>query len=69
MSQGKFLSLEEARKSGRLDRFAKAHPSEGDATLFGRLLSEMAKTTEAAEETSLPEPAANSNETQTRRDT
>ncbi len=38
MSRGKHLSLEEARKLGELDQFAKEHPSEGDAGLFERLL-------------------------------
>ena len=28
MSRGKYLSLEEARKSGKLDQFAKEHPIE-----------------------------------------
>jgi len=37
MSRGKYLSLEEARKSGALERFAKEHPSEGDRKLFNRL--------------------------------
>ena len=38
MARGKYLSLEEARKMKRLDRFAKEHPSEGDKKLFNRLL-------------------------------
>jgi hypothetical protein len=38
MSCGKYLSLEEARKSGKLDRFAKEHPSEGDRSRFNRQL-------------------------------
>lgn len=41
MSRG--LSLEEARKAGQLERFAKEHPSEGDKELFGRLFDVMAK--------------------------
>ncbi len=28
MSRGKYLSLEEARKGGKLDQFAKEHPIE-----------------------------------------
>ena len=68
MSRGKYLSLEEARKSGKLDRFAKEHPSEGDRQRFNRLLDEMSKTIEEAEETSSPENDENSNGTQTRRD-
>lgn len=43
MSRGKHLSLEEARKLGKLDRFAKEHPSEGDAEKFDRLFDAMAK--------------------------
>ena len=43
MARGKYLSLEEARKQGRLDRFCKEHPSEGDEQVFDRLLDAMAK--------------------------
>jgi hypothetical protein len=68
MSRGKYLSLEEARKSGKLDRFAKEHPSEGDRKRFDRLLEEMSKTKEA-DETSSPERDENSNGTQTRQGT
>jgi hypothetical protein len=68
MSRGKYLSLEEARKTRKLDRFAKEHPSEGDRRRFDRLLDEMSKTIEA-EETSSPGNDESSNETQTRRDT
>jgi hypothetical protein len=28
MSRGRYLSLEEARKQGKLEQFAKEHPSE-----------------------------------------
>ena len=38
MAVGKYLSLEEARKAGLLDRYAKEHPSEGDEAAFNRLL-------------------------------
>lgn len=68
MSSGKYLSLEEARKIGKLDRFAKEHPSEGDRKRFDRLLEEMSKTKEA-EETSSPGNDESSNETQTRQGT
>jgi hypothetical protein len=68
MSRGKYLSLEEARKSGALDRFAKEHPSEGDRRRFERLLEEMSKTIEG-EETSSPRNDESSNETRTRRGT
>ena len=43
MSRGKHLSLEEARKQGKLDQFAKEHPSKGDKEKFDRLLESMAK--------------------------
>jgi hypothetical protein len=43
MSRGKYLSLEEARKTGQLERFAKEHPSEGDKELFNRLLASMSQ--------------------------
>jgi hypothetical protein len=69
MSRGKYLSLEEARKSGKLDRFAKEHQSEGDRRRFNRLLDEMSKTIEEAEETSSLENGENSNGTQTRQGT
>jgi hypothetical protein len=42
MAVGKYLSLEEARKAGLLDRYAKEHPSEGDEAAFNRLLDAMA---------------------------
>lgn len=42
MATGKYLSLEEARKQKKLDRFAKEHPSEGDKPLFDALLDAMA---------------------------
>ncbi|MCK5374473.1 MAG: hypothetical protein KAJ40_04245 [Alphaproteobacteria bacterium] len=43
MSQGKHLSLEEARKDKKLERFAKEHPSEGNKMLFDKLFLAMAK--------------------------
>jgi hypothetical protein len=42
MTRGKYLSLEEARKQGKLDQFAKEHPGEGDAELWERLFLSMA---------------------------
>ncbi len=42
MARGKYLSLEEARKRGQLDRFCKEHPSKGDKKRFDRLLDAMA---------------------------
>jgi hypothetical protein len=56
MSRGKYLSLPEARKKRQLDRFAKEHPSEGDAEQFESLLGRMskpeAKTPESDDQTS-----------------
>lgn len=43
MSHGKHLSLEEARKENKLERFAKEHPTVGDKKLFDRLFYAMAK--------------------------
>lgn len=43
MSTGKYISLEEARKQGKLKQFAKQHPSKGDKKAFDRLLDRMAK--------------------------
>ena len=42
MARGKYLSLEEARRTGKLDRFCKEHPSQGDMDMFYRLLDAMA---------------------------
>lgn len=69
MAHGKYLSLEEARKSGRLDRFAKEHPSETDKERFERLLDAMSRGVLEEEETSLRERSEGSSGTQTRRDT
>lgn len=43
MATGKYLSLEEARKKGKLDRFIKEHPSTGNEKRFDTLLDRMAK--------------------------
>jgi len=43
MSRGKYLSLEEARKMGKLKQFAKEHPVEGDGDKFDQMLEAMAK--------------------------
>jgi len=42
MSIGKYISLEEARKHGKLARFIKEHPSKGDKKVFDGLLASMA---------------------------
>jgi hypothetical protein len=41
MSHGKRLTLEEARKQKKLDRFAKLNPSEGDKKAFDDLFTAM----------------------------
>lgn len=43
MSRGKYLSLEEARKLGKLDQFAKEHKAEGDEKAFDRALEAIAR--------------------------
>jgi len=49
VSHGKYLSLEEARKAGLLERYAKEHPSEGDEAAFDHLLDAMASGKPATE--------------------
>lgn len=43
MARGKHLSLEEARKQGKLDRFCKEHPETADKGRFERLLDAMCR--------------------------
>jgi len=69
MSRGKYLSLEEARNSGKLDQFAKEHPSEADRKRFERLLEAMAKGVLEEKETSQPDHDDGSSETRTRKGT
>ena len=53
MARGRHLSLEEARRDGKLRQFAEEHPSEGDEQRFDALLSAMAgQKPEAASRTS-----------------
>lgn len=52
MSRGKYLSLPEARKKRQLERFAKEHPSEGDAEELERIVRDMAKKPESTDQTS-----------------
>jgi hypothetical protein len=42
MAQGKYLSLEEARKLGKLKEFAKGHPAKIETKRFDKLLTAMA---------------------------
>ena len=69
MSHGKYLSLEEARKNSKLDRFAKEHPSEADRVRFLALLDAMSKGTLEEEETSKQDRRASSNGIRTRQGT
>lgn len=68
MSHGKYLSLEEARKSGKLKQFAREHPSQADER-FPKLLEAMAKGTLEAVGTSGPGSSEGYSEIQTRRGT
>lgn len=43
MSTGKYISLEEARKEKKIDRFCKEHPSEAKKKDFDALLCAMTK--------------------------
>lgn len=58
MSQGKYLSLEEARRAGKMNRFAKEHPSEGSEQVFDKLFGKMTKTTSEDEQTSSEDDSA-----------
>ena len=51
MATGKYLSLEEARKAKKLERFAKEHPTKSDKIAFDRLLERMARNSKAGEKT------------------
>ena len=73
MSRGKHLSLEEARRSGQLDQFAKEHPIEDvhpqARQRFKGVLDAMAKGTLEGAETSDRAASADYSGTQTRQDT
>lgn len=66
MSRGKYLSLEEARKKGLLDRFCKEHPSAGDKDAFDGILDGLIKNPSEASETSSQAKRARSSDTRTR---
>ncbi len=57
MSLGKYLSLREARKKKKTERFVAEHPSQGDRSRFGRLLDSMIRTPESADQTSSKKPS------------
>ena len=76
MARGKYLSLEEARRIGQLNRFCKEHPSTGDREKFDRLFEAMAhgeppspRRKAKALQTSSRGDGAYCTETQTRRGT
>ena len=73
MARGKYLSLEEARRSGKVDQFCKEHPSKGDWKLFDNALDVMAgpeaKSSSRAERTSSRGRGASCSGTRTRRGT
>ena len=68
MAQGKYLSLEEARKLGQLDQFAKKHSSQADER-FWPLMDAAAKGLLEGEGTSDPGVSEGCSGTQTRQDT
>ena len=76
MSRGKHLSLEEARRSDKLNCFAKEHPCVGDQERFDRLLDAMvrgeppaSKKRRASGKASSAERGAGSSGTRTRQGT
>jgi len=50
MCKGKYYSLEDARKNGDFEQFAKEHPSTGDRYIFDKLLDVMVNETSKNEE-------------------
>lgn len=64
MSTGKHISLEEARKSGQIDRFIKEHPSKADER-FRPLLDAMTTKKQSGSGTSTPGSSDSCNGTQT----
>lgn len=54
MSTGKYMSLPEARKKKDFERFAKEHPSEGDAKLFDKLVKGMANSPASSQKQKKP---------------
>ena len=65
MSRGKYLSLEEARKLGKLDQFAKEHPARADER-FWPLLEAASKGLLEGGQTSDPDASGDCNDTRTR---
>ena len=68
MARGKYLSLEEARKSGTIKQFCKEHPSKGDGR-FWPLLKAAAKGSPTSGQTSTRAASEDCSGTQTRQGT
>lgn len=68
MSREQRLTLEEARRTGQLERFWKENPSKANRDTFERLLDAMSRGALEAEETSQPDRVSSSSGTRTRRD-
>lgn len=68
MAIGKYLSLEEARKKGKLDRFSKEHPSVADGR-FWQILNAIATGSSTKHGTSARVCPDSCSETQTLSDT
>ena len=69
MSRGKYLSLEEARQSGKLAQFCKEQQAEAERPRFLALLDLMSKGELEAKETSWTDASEGSTGIQTRQDT
>lgn len=76
MSRGKHISLEEARRYGKLSQFANEHPSEGNGKLWDRLFDAVIHggppdsiVKARASKTSAQGSSEDCSETQTRQDT
>jgi hypothetical protein len=68
MSKGKNLTLEEARRTGQLERFWKENPSKAHRRTFERALDAMSRGVLEAKETSQPDRASGSSGTRTPED-
>lgn len=68
MARGKYLSLEEARRKGLLDRFCKEHQSAGDKDVFDDILDGLIKNPSEASGISSQEKRVRSSGTRTRQD-
>ncbi len=73
MARGKYLSLEEARRSGNIEQFCKEHPSKGDWNEFDAMMDSIvgpdAKSSSRAVRTSSRGRGADCSGTRTRQGT